>query len=72
MTCATALEKLDEEFTEGVYDVNNPNDMKKYYALCKKALEGLDTYWLSKPVQFGYGHKHSLMIDWEKMNCAPA
>ena len=58
-----ALEKLDVEFTEGVYDVNNPNDMKKYYALCKKALEGLDTYWLSKPVQFGYGHKHSLMIE---------
>jgi len=58
-----ALEKLDVEFTEGVYDVNNPNDMKKYYALRKKALEGLDTYWLSKPVQFGYGHKHSLMIE---------
>ena len=58
-----ALEKLDVEFTEGVYDVNNPNDMKKYYALCKKALEGLDTYWLSQPVQFGYGHKHSLMIE---------
>ena len=58
-----ALEKLDVEFAEGVYDVNDPNDMEKYYALRKKVLEGQDTYWLSKPLQFGYGHKHSLMIE---------
>lgn len=31
-----ALEKLDVEFAEGVYDVNDPNDMEKYYALRKK------------------------------------
>lgn len=58
-----ALEKLDVEFAEGVYDTNKPEDMEKYYSLRKKALEGLDTYWLSKPVQFGYSHKHSLMIE---------
>ena len=46
-----------------MYDVNDPNDMEKYYALRKKVLEGQDTYWLSKPLQFGYGHKHSLMIE---------
>lgn len=58
-----ALEKLDVEFAEGVYPETDPAAMEKYYKLRKKALEGLDTYWLSKPVQFGYSHKHSLMIE---------
>lgn len=59
----SALEKLDVEFTEGVYPDTDPAALEKYYKLRKKALEGLDTYWLSKPVQFGYGHKHSLLIE---------
>ena len=58
-----ALEKLDVEFTEGVYPDTDPAALERYYKLRKKALEGLDTYWLSKPVQFGYGQKHSLMIE---------
>lgn len=58
-----ALEKLDVEFTEGVYPDTNPEALERYYKLRKKVLEGLDTYWLSKPVQFGYGQKHSLMVE---------
>lgn len=58
-----ALEKLDVEFAEGVYPDTDPEALARYYKLRKKALEGLDTYWLSKPVQFGYGQKHSLMIE---------
>lgn len=58
-----ALEKLDVEFTEGVFPNTDPKALERYYKLRKKALEGLDTYWLSKPVQFGYGQKHSLMIE---------
>jgi TonB-linked SusC/RagA family outer membrane protein len=58
-----ALEKLDVEFKENVYPDNNPASLANYYSLRKRVLEGLDTYWLSKPVQMGYGQKHSLIVE---------
>ena len=63
-----AIEKLDVEFAEGVYPDTDPAALAKYYKLRKKAMEGLDTYWLSKPVQFGYGQKHSVMVELGKDN----
>lgn len=58
-----ASEKLDVEFAEGVFPDTDKDAMDRYHSLRKKVMEGLDTYWLSKPVQFGYGQKHSLMIE---------
>lgn len=29
----------------------------------KNVMEGLDTYWLSKPLRTGIGHKHNLNIE---------
>ena len=34
-----------------------------YYERLKRALEGESTYWLSKPVRIGFGHKHSLGVE---------
>ena len=63
-----ATEKLDVEFAEGVYPDTDPKALATYYRLRKKVMEGLDTYWLSKPVQFGYGQKHSVMVELGKDN----
>lgn len=62
-----AMEKLDVEFRE-LYFPNSDNDLNvdmldEYYAKRKMVLEGLDTDWLSKPVRYGYGHKHNLDIE---------
>lgn len=57
------LEKLDVELKENTYSDTNPSSITNYYKLRKQVLEGLDTYWLSKPVQMGYGQKHSLNIE---------
>lgn len=58
-----SLEKLQVELNEGYFDVNDPDQMAIYYDLYERAKEGFDTYWLSKPVRFGYGQKHSLGVE---------
>ena len=62
-----ALEKLEVERVEGVYTSNSPQDQERLTALYnsrkKLALEGLDTYWMSKPLRTGIGHKHNLSIE---------
>lgn len=58
-----AEQKLDVEFRENVYPVTNPTAFDNYNKLRKQVLEGLNTYWLSKPVQVGYGQKHSVNVD---------
>lgn len=72
-----ALEKLDVEFREGFYSPGVPGTVGESTALSyalttarnlysqrlKKALEGESTYWLSKPVRLGIGHKHSLSVE---------
>ncbi len=62
-----ALEKLEAERLDGVY-TNSSADRQieldqLYNARRKLALEGLDTYWLSKPLHTGIGHKHNLNIE---------
>ncbi len=65
---ANSAEKLEVERIEGIYTDNNfietqlalyklYNDRKKLIA------EGLDTYWLSKPLRVGVGTKHNLSIE---------
>ena len=58
-----SLEKLQVELKEGYFDANDPNQMAIYYDLYERAKEGFDTYWLSKPVRFGYGQKHSIGVE---------
>ena len=62
-----SLEKLNVEFREGYYNSGDTFDYAVRQALynerLKKALEGQDTYWLSKPVRLGIGQKHSISIE---------
>lgn len=62
-----AWEKLEAERLDGVYssdDVSIQEARTRLYNQRKKnVLEGLDTYWLSKPLRTGIGHKHNLNIE---------
>lgn len=65
-----AYEKLMVEDREGYYKTVHPtysydaaDGARLYYERLKRALEGESTYWLSKPVRLGVGHKHSLSVE---------
>jgi len=64
-----ALEKLEAERIDGMYnpDFHDPEDyvqLKQLYNERKKlALEGLDTYWMAKPLQTGVGQRHTLSVE---------
>ncbi|MDD4656712.1 MAG: SusC/RagA family TonB-linked outer membrane protein [Bacteroidales bacterium] len=62
-----SMEKLEVELYEGVYDAALPNDviptLELYNKRYKLALEGLDTYWLSKPLQVGIRQKHAVSFE---------
>lgn len=63
-----ALEKLEVEMLEGMYtNIYYPDEQVNltqiYNSRKKLAMEGLNTYWLSKPLRTGTGHKHNLNIE---------
>lgn len=64
-----SLEKLEVERRYGFYENTPssteelPTSLELYYTRLKKAMEGEDTYWLSKPLRTGVSHKHSLAIE---------
>lgn len=62
-----SLEKLDVERREGYYVNDDSFETVARQALynerLKRALEGQDTYWLSKPLRLGIGQKHSIGIE---------
>lgn len=62
-----SLEKLEVERAENVYSSTFMyTDVKLeqlYNERKKRALEGLNTYWLSKPLRTGIGNKHTLSIE---------
>ena len=62
-----AWEKLEAERLDGVYthddNVNQEELTRLYNERKKNVMEGLDTYWLSKPLRTGIGHKHNLNIE---------
>lgn len=60
---AHSLEKLDVEYRGGVFDDNSYSEVERYAELRRQVASGLDTYWLSKPVRFGYGQQHSLYVE---------
>lgn len=64
-----ASQKLELEKKSGLYDPL-PNDT--YTSQCREldynaryanVLKGIDTYWLSQPLETAFGHKHSLYIE---------
>lgn len=64
-----SLEKLEAERIDGMYTpfFNDPEASIKlqqlYNARKKLALEGLDTYWMAKPLQNGVGQRHGLSVE---------
>lgn len=62
-----AMEKLEVELYEGVYEASLPYEqiptLELYNKRYKLALEGLDTYWLSKPLQVGIRQKHAVSFE---------
>lgn len=65
---ANAREKLEVERIEGVYTSGNNIEeqlrLDELYNSRKKLIEeGLDTYWLSKPLRVGVGSRHNLNIE---------
>lgn len=63
-----AFEKLEVELLEGMYTYEYSVDAQTrltriYNARKKRALEGLNTYWLSKPLRMGTGNKHNINVE---------
>ena len=61
-----ASEKLAFEKGRGLYNAGSAAEQHimdhEYEALLRNVLSGVDTYWLSKPLRVGVGHKHSLNL----------
>lgn len=58
-----AEEKLDYELRAGLFDPKNAQDMNYYNHYKQEILRGVDTYWLSKPLQTPVTHRHSLSME---------
>ena len=64
-----SLEKLAVENLEGYYQKSQTfvkdqiRALNVYNQRLKAAQEGLDTYWLSKPLRTGVGHKHVVEVE---------
>ncbi|HEY1113794.1 MAG TPA: carboxypeptidase-like regulatory domain-containing protein, partial [Chitinophagaceae bacterium] len=67
-----SAEKLEAERIDGMYTANPSGydapaqhaELQQLYNYRKKLVqEGLNTYWLAKPLRDGIGHKHSLMVE---------
>ena len=62
-----AREKLELEYDAGLYNDKWPEfdmELKERYSAIKQEVErGVNTYWLSKPLRTGVGHKHNLRLE---------
>lgn len=62
-----AREKLDLEYRSGYYDnARAENDIllkQKYNKILQDVERGVNTYWLSKPLRTGIGHRHNVKIE---------
>jgi len=60
-------QKLQAELLAGKYSSADPltqASLLRDYSINQKAMmDGVDTYWLSQPLQNGYGQRHTLMMD---------
>ena len=68
-----AREKLEAELAAGLLDAESPNGtsgtndyfqrLSDYRNKYRNVAMGIDTYWMSQPLQTQFNHKHSLYID---------
>ncbi|KAA6316200.1 TonB-dependent receptor SusC, partial [termite gut metagenome] len=63
-----AMEKLQVEAMEGLYfNTTSPESyiraQDQYNSRLRLALQGLDTYWLAKPLRMGVGQKHNINVE---------
>lgn len=62
-----SLQKVQAEVLAGKYSSIDPATqaslLQQYSANQKAALDGVDTYWLSQPLQNGYGQRHTILVD---------
>lgn len=62
-----AHQKIQAEMLAGVYTSSNPTTQADLTTLYSERLaeaeRGVNTYWLSKPLQVGVGQKHNLYLD---------
>ena len=69
---ANAREKLEIERIAGLYESSNlPSYLalqQQYNDRMRSVLEGLDTYWLAKPLHTGVGTKHTLSFEMGTQN----
>lgn len=56
-------EKLNLEMKVGLWNENNVSMMNAYNDLLNDVNAGVDTYWLSQPLQVGFGQRHNLRIN---------
>ena len=62
-----AREKLQLQLEAGHFEATDSETYKTlqdyYYRLLKNVEEGVDTYWLSKPVRTGFEHRHNIRVE---------
>ncbi|GHE45887.1 SusC/RagA family TonB-linked outer membrane protein [Sphingobacterium griseoflavum] len=62
-----AMQKIEAEVLAGRYSSPYPTDQasltEEYTQNLKAALAGVDTYWLSQPLQNGVGQRHTITAD---------
>lgn len=62
-----AREKLDLEVQSGYYEKERLSDrlplLERYNKVLQAIDRGVDTYWLSKPLRIGMGHRHNVKIE---------
>ncbi len=59
-----AEEKLRIEEMAGYYQLQNDINRMKYYAHIKQEIKrGVNTYWLSKPLQTAFSHRHGVNFE---------
>ena len=57
-----AEEKLQAELLSGLYDLSTANGMTAYVMKKNYITKGVDTDWMSQPLQNQFNHSHSLYI----------
>lgn len=63
-----AAEVLEFQRQAGVFDASTPGEdagskLNSYHVIQKEIMSGVNTYWLSKPLQVSFQHRHSLFIE---------
>ena len=58
-----AEEKLEYEKRAGLFNPLSASDMNYYNHYKQEILRGVDTYWLSKPLQTPVTHRHTLSME---------